>query len=61
MIWSLVCSVYIIYLYRKLNAPAVSATPSGDTEAQAAIAALNARLDSLEEFSAGVVLADGKP
>ena len=59
MIWSLVSSVYIIYLYRKLNAPDVSVAPSGDAEAQTAIASLNARLDRLEALSAGVVTADG--
>jgi hypothetical protein len=61
MIWSLVCSVYIIYLYRKLNAAAPVAAQSGDDEAQAAIATLNAKLDRLEALAASDRPMETKP
>jgi hypothetical protein len=51
MIASLLCSVYIIYLYRKLNAAeAPQATNAGNAAAavQTEIATLNAKIDALE-------------
>jgi hypothetical protein len=55
MIASLVCSVYIIYLYRKLNAApepqAKTEEKTGDGAAaavRAEIATLNAKIDALE-------------
>lgn len=54
MIASLVCSVYIIYLYRKLNAAAEpEAMTGGDAAAavRAEIVTLNAKIDALETLS----------
>ena len=51
MISSLLCSIYIIYLYRKLNATEEpEATNGGNAAAavQAEIATLNAKIDALE-------------
>jgi hypothetical protein len=53
MIASLVCSVYIIYLYRKLNAAeAPEAMNDGNSTGtlQSEIATLNAKIDALEKL-----------
>jgi hypothetical protein len=52
MLWAIVSSVFVIYLYRKLNATAgadavgVAAPNSIDTE----LAKLNGRIDALENM-----------
>jgi hypothetical protein len=56
MISSLVCSVYILYLYRKLNTAEAAGAMKGGTAAaaiQAEIAALNAKINTLETLSSG--------
>ena len=50
MLWGLISSVFVIYLYRSLNAEA-AAPQGGDTPpatVEAALADLNKRIDSLE-------------
>lgn len=54
MLWAIASSVFVIYLYRKLNAtnePA-SAGPASDT-VEAEIAALDAQIAALEGKAAG--------
>jgi hypothetical protein len=49
MLWALASSVFIIYVYRKLNAesvPAPDSSPANSVEAE--LAALDARIAALE-------------
>lgn len=49
MLSSLVCSAFIIYLYRKLSAEARPAADNGPTDSlDAELEALNAQISSLE-------------
>jgi hypothetical protein len=52
MISAIACSIYILYLYRKLNATAAPEAPvEGSTLAtlRAQVGAVNARIDALEK------------
>ena len=54
MLWAIASSVFILYLYRKLNAagtPRSRAAPAGTVEAE--IAALTAQIAELEDRIAG--------
>ncbi len=52
MLWSLLASAYVIYLYRKLNAErtdaAAAAAPNPMSEVEAEFMKLSRRLDHLE-------------
>ncbi len=51
MLWSIVSSVFVLYLYRKLNAADASVTgaaPRSAGSVDAALASLNERINSLE-------------
>lgn len=49
MLWALASSVFVIYLYRKLNTDSASATDDGPADSvESELAALNARIASLE-------------
>lgn len=66
MVWAIASSVFVIYLYRKLNAegapasPPAAASASADT-IEAEIAALNAEIATLESKIAGASSGSGKP
>jgi hypothetical protein len=62
MLWAIASSVFVIYLYRKLNAR--SAPPSGSVPAgaiEAEITALNAHIAALENKVAGSSSGGVKP
>lgn len=62
MLWAIASSVFVIYLYRKLNA--ASAAPSESIPAdsvEAEIAALNAHIAALESRIAGTSGGSVKP
>lgn len=49
MLWALASSVFVIYLYRTLNAESAAAPADGPADSvEAELAALNARIDALE-------------
>jgi hypothetical protein len=51
MFWAIASSIFVIYLYRKLNAENTPAAASGDAPAgsiEAEIAALNAQIAAIE-------------
>jgi hypothetical protein len=57
MIASLLCSIYIIYLYRKLNIteePTASKGANEITALESEIATLNATIDKLEKMLSSV-------
>lgn len=62
MLWAIASSVFVIYLYRKLNAQSASvpASASADT-IEAEIAALNAEIGAIERKIAGASSRSGKP
>jgi hypothetical protein len=56
MFWAIASSVFVIYLYRKLNAESAPVTASGDAAAgtiEAEVAALNTQIAALESKIAG--------
>ena len=56
MIWAIVSSVFVIYLYRKLNAAAGAETVEGTVSENVVdreLAGLDQRLDTLEPVVAG--------
>ena len=64
MFWAIASSVFVIYLYRKLNAESAPAAASGATPAgtiEAEIAALNAQMAALESKIAGAGSGGVKP
>jgi hypothetical protein len=64
MFWAIASSIFVIYLYRKLNAESVPATASGaapDGEIEAEIAALNAQIAAIESKLAGAGTGGAKP
>ena len=62
MLSSLACSVFVIYLYRKLNAedaPSPADGPADSVEAE--LAALNAHIAALESKLGAVGTGEAKP
>ncbi|WP_424630457.1 hypothetical protein [Bradyrhizobium sp. SYSU BS000235] len=62
MLWAIASSVFVIYLYRKLNAeniPAPASVPTDTIEAE--LAALNAEIAALERKLGGAGSGSGKP
>jgi hypothetical protein len=62
MLWAIASSVFVIYLYRQLNAE--SASPSRNVPAdtlEAELAALNAQIATLESKIGSVSTGDAKP
>jgi hypothetical protein len=54
MLWAIASSAFVIYLYRKLNAPAGAANVEGATSAiDAELTKLNSRIDALENLISG--------
>lgn len=62
MLWAIASSVFVIYLYRKLNAESTPAPASGSADTiEAEIAALNAEIAALERKIDGTGRGSGKP
>jgi hypothetical protein len=64
MVWAIASSIFVIYLYRQLNAQSGSAPASADAPAgtvEAEIAALNAQIATLESKIAGTSSGGIKP
>ena len=64
MFWAIASSIFVIYLYRKLNAESVPVPASADAAAdtiEAEIAALNAQIAALESRIAGASSGSVKP
>jgi hypothetical protein len=64
MFWAIASSIFVIYLYRKLNAEKTPAATSGDAPAgtiEAEIAALNAQIAAIESKIAGASSGSVKP
>jgi hypothetical protein len=62
MFWAIASSVFVIYLYRKLNAersPAPEGIPADTVEAE--LAALDARIAALESRIGAAGIEGGKP
>lgn len=60
MFWAIASSIFVIYLYRKLNAsPTTESGPADGIEAE--LAALNARIADLERKIGGDIAAGTKP
>ena len=56
MLWAIVSSVFVIYLYRTLNATADAETAGGAVPADgidAELAKLNSRIDAIESMASG--------
>jgi hypothetical protein len=60
MFWAIASSIFVIYLYRKLNAQSAPGTATADT-IEAEITALNAQIAALESKIAGAGGGSGKP
>jgi hypothetical protein len=64
MFWAIASSVFVIYLYRKLNADKISAVASDGASAgtvEAEIAALNAQIVAIESKIPGASGGSVKP
>jgi hypothetical protein len=64
MFWAIASSVFVIYLYRRLNAERTPTTVPGDAAAdtiEAEITALNAQIAALESKIAGAGSGSVKP
>jgi hypothetical protein len=62
MLWAIASSVFVIYLYRKLNTERTAATAGAPTDAiDAEITALNAHIATLESKIAGADRRGVKP
>jgi len=62
MLWAIASSVFVIYLYRKLNAQSAPAPANASTDTiETELAALNAEIAALESKIAGVSSGSGKP
>jgi|GEM_PF-3574091 len=62
MFWAIASSIFVIYLYRKLNARNALATASAPADSvEAELAALNASITALEVKIGNVAAADTKP
>lgn len=62
MLWAIASSVFVIYLYRKLNATSVAPPASGPADTmEAEVAALNAQIAALESKLAKAGGGGGQP
>ncbi len=62
MLWAIASSVFVIYLYRKLNAAGASPADNAPNDSvEAEIAALNAHIATLESKIAGAGSGGIKP
>ncbi len=62
MFWAIVSSIFVIYLYRKLNAEAVPTTEGAPADSvEAELAALDAQIAALESRLARPGAGEAKP
>lgn len=62
MLWAIASSIFVIYLYRKLNTQAAVAPDSGPADSvEAELAALNSRIAALEKKLGGPGAGEAKP